>query len=333
MPSDERMEVALKALAQPIEKYRSAIVTTAEEVRGYLASHSPDEKARDGGVAAGLGNFAAGRIDFDRFGALVSDKKGGDDPASLKKVEEAFDILKAVSAAGNDAFYLKLQPGARLRDAVAARFGEIGRGFAAARVAGLATLGALNGKADDMLQPLSFDGWNTGERQLAPPLVIELEGADLHAGDLADFLDGSVKIVLLVNGEAPPAPLVRLITPSTFVMQTPDDSELEKFIAAAAPAIAALMPEAAARFVHDPAAGERLQDRLQVIQLPEKPPRKKLGGLSAVQQKGDLDQLQALAAARETDLPAEEAATPAATMTSVDKLASWLLSNTDLSGG
>ncbi|HSG81226.1 MAG TPA: hypothetical protein VLC48_03175, partial [Gemmatimonadota bacterium] len=269
---------------------------------------------------------------FDRFATLVSDKETKGDPDSLKKVEEAFDILKSVSAGGSDAFYLKLKPGARLRDAVAARFAATGRAFAAARVAGLATLGALNGKADDMLQPLSFDGWNTGERQLAPPLVIELEGADLHAGDLADFLDGSVKIVLLVNGEAPPAPLVRLITPSTFVMQTSEEAELEKFAAAAAPAIAALMPAAAARFVHDPAAGERLQDRLKVSQTPEKPPRKKLGGMSALQQKGELDQLQALAASREAELPVEDAAAPAVTMTSVDKLASWLLSNTDLSG-
>lgn len=331
MPSEERIAVALKALTEPIEKFRSALVTTTEEVRGYLASHSADQKTQDGAASAGLGTFAAGRIDLERFAAVVSDKQKPDDPESLKKVEKAFDALSSATSGGDELFHLKVKSGARLRDAVAGRFAEIGRAIAAARIAGLAQLGALNGKADDLLQPLGFDGWNTGERQLAPPLVVELDGAELHGEDLADFLDGSVKIVLLVNGEASPAPLVRLITPSTFVMQTSDEAELEKFAAAAAPAVAALMPTSAARFVHDPAAGALLQERLTVSQMPQKPPRKKLGGKSAPQQKEELDQLQALAAARETDLPVEASA-PAATMTSVDKLAAWLLSNTDLSG-
>jgi hypothetical protein len=162
--------------------------------------------------------------------------------------------------------------------------------------------------------------------------VVELEGSDLVASELAEFLDGNVKLVLLVNGEAPPAPLVRLITPSTFVLQTPDAEELEKkFAAASAPAIAALMPADAAQFVHDSAGGERLQDRLKVGKLPEKPPRKKLGGMSARQQNEDLDQLRALSTAQESAASvAESTGAAPAQMTSVDKLASWLLSNTDL---
>jgi hypothetical protein len=92
------------------------------------------------------------------------------------------------------------------------------------------------------------------------------------------------------------------------------------------------MPADAAAFVHDPAASDVLQGRLQVVRMPEKPPRKKLGGMSAQQQKEELDQLQALASAKEADADAEATAPGAAQMTSVDKLASWLLHQTDLGG-
>jgi hypothetical protein len=178
---------------------------------------------------------------------------------------------------------------------------------------------------------LGFEAWNTGERRLAPPLVVELEGADLRAADLSDFLDGNVKFVLLVNGEAPPAPLVRLITPSTFVLQTSDETGIDRFAAAKPPAIAAVMPSSAARFVHDPAGGDLLSDRLEIFQLPEKPPRKKLGGVSAWQQREELAQLQNLA--RGPGAPATtEARAPEATkqVTSPEKLAAWLLLQTDL---
>jgi hypothetical protein len=333
MASEERMDAALKALAGPIKTYRSAVVTTAEEVRGFLATHGDDEVSADVGVAAELGAFAAGRIDVDRFANLLADSREEKDPDTLRKVKKAYEVLRTLSSGGDDAFYLRVRPGARLRDAVADRLSEIGRGFAAARIAGLAALGALtNGQGEELLEPLGFHAWNKGERQLAPPLVVELEGADLCAADLAEFLDGNVKLVLLVNGDAPPAPLVRLITPSAFVLQTSDETGLDRFAAADPPAIAALMPASAARFVHDPAGGDLLRDRLEIVHLPEKPPRRKLGGASALQQREELDQLRALA---EYLGPAEDTTestrAPGPEMTSTDQLAAWLLSQTDLS--
>jgi hypothetical protein len=333
MPSEERVEIALKALSTPIEKYRSAVVTTAEEVRGFLATHRSDDASEDIAVAAELGGFAAGRIDMDRFANLLSDSREEEDPDTIRKVEKAFDILQRIGSDGDDAFYLKVKPGTRLRDAVAGRLSEIGRGFAAARIAGLAALGALtDGQAEELLEPLGFEAWNTGERQLAPPLVVELDGAALNAADLVDFLDGNVRLVLLVNGDAPPAPLVRLITPSAFVLQTTDAKDLDRFVAAEPPAVAALMPPGAARFVHDPSRGDLLRERLEIVDLPEKPPRRKLGGTSARQQKEELEQLRALAELTGATQEVEESApVPATEAKSVDKLAAWLLAQTDLS--
>lgn len=331
MPSEERVEVAFTALSQPIEKYRSAVVATTEEVRGLLAAQPRESPGGAQKTAAGLGVFAAGRIDMERFARLLPDSQDKEDPDALRRVAKALEILRAISSEGKNTFYLKMRSGSRLRDAVAARLAEIGRGFAAARLAGLVARGVLpNGHGEELLGPLEFEAWSTAERQLAPPLVIELEGADLQAVELAGFLDGSVKVLLLVNGEAPPAPLVRLITPNTFVLQTSDPADLDRFAGAAPPAVAAWMPTGTARFVHDPLAGDLLSDRLQLLELPEKPPRKKLGGLSALQQREELDQLRALGSAAAAT-PTVGPATADKQMTSVDKLAAWLLAQTDLS--
>jgi len=335
MPSDERMETALRALASPIEKYRSAVVTTAEEVRGYLASHQPANENRDEAVAVGLGKFAAGRIDIDRFSTLLTNE-ATDDPGTLEKVEGAYKILNDIASGGDNVFRVEVKSGSRLGDAVASRLSDVGRAFAAGRVAGMATMGSLNNSRNNkLLSPLEFADWNTAERQLAPPLAVEVDGADLRAGELAEFLDGNMKIVLVVRGESSPVPLIRLVTPSTFVLQTSDETGLERFAAFEGPAVAAIVPEGAARFVHDPAAGQGADDRLDVIHLPEEMPKKALGGMSVRQQIDELEQLKVLASCSGEPVVAVEGAEPAAErMVSdhpVDQLAAWLLSQADLS--
>jgi hypothetical protein len=332
--SDPRVEKALRALAGPIETYRSAVVTAVEEVRGYLAKHESKDEGGDGGVAAGLGAFAAGRIDFERFSDLTTSDGRVDDPEAVRKVEKALEILRAIAAGGDDAFHLKVKPGTRLRDALAGRWAEVGRGFAAARLAGMARAGSLNSKNEDKpLAPLGFERWNQAERRLAPPLVVELQGADLHAGDLTEFLDGNVKIVLVVTGEAAPAPLVRLITPSTFVLQTAAGAGLDRLATSEGPAVAALMLGSAAQFIHDPAAGSSPAARLELISVPEKAPKDPVGGMSVRQQLDEVEQLKTLAGGPSADLEEGEAAAPAAgpVATKVDKLAAWLLSQADLS--
>jgi hypothetical protein len=259
-----------------------------------------------------------------------------EDPDQLRKVEKAFDILRVIAAGEEDLFHIKMRAGTRLRNAVAKRLAEVGRGFAAARVAGMATAGSLNsGSAEELLEPLPFERWNAAERGLAPPLVIELEGADLSPGDLIEYLDGSVKILLLVRGESSPAPLVSLITPETLVLQTADETGLDRFAAHEGPAVGALVPEGVARFIHDPAGGSNLWERIQVSYLPEKKPRKAVGSRSALQQVQELEQLRALSQAPGGEAAsAEPGVEPAPSGTvagEVDKLAAWLLSQADLS--
>jgi hypothetical protein len=295
MPSDEWMEIALRALAGAVEKYHSAVVTTAEEVRGYLASHQPANERRGEAVAVGLGNFAAGRIDIDKFSVLAGDS-GAADPALIEKVEGAYKILSEIASGGDGIYRVDVRPGGRLGDAVANRLSDVGRAFAAGRVAGMATKGSLNaGNNDRQLGPLDFEVWNSAERQVAPPLAVEIDGADVRAGELAEFLDGNVKIVLVVRGDSSPAPLVRLISPSVFVAQTSDEAGLDHFAEYEGPAVAAIVPESAARFVHDPTAGQGPWDRLEVSYVPEDAPKRPVGGISIRQQIDELEQLKALA--------------------------------------
>lgn len=335
MPSDKRVETALRVIAGPIERYRSAVVSTAEEVRGYLASRRSAAESGASGAAAALGKFASDVVDIERFTAVVS-AGPADDPLTRGKVEKAFDILRVIST-GEDAdlFHLDLEPGTRLRDAVARRLSEIGRAFAAARVAGMVTDGRPFGEENGLLAPLAFERWNTAERDLAPALVVELDGKDLHAADLTDFLDGNLKIVLVVRRPMAPAPLVRLITPGTFVLQTGDETGLDRFDAAKGPAVAAMVPEGAARFIHDPAGGDGVHERLEIWHAPTEAPKSPIGGLSARQQQEESRQLRALATAGPaSDGAAPETAKPAmsatATESPVDKLAAWLLNRADL---
>jgi hypothetical protein len=102
---------------------------------------------------------------------------------------------------------------------------------------------------------LPFEEWTKAERQARPPIVLRVQGTDLHAGGLERFLDGGQHIVLIVEGPSSPAPLARLVTPGTLVLQTNDEFGLEEFANATGPAIAAIVPDTAARFLHDPGAG------------------------------------------------------------------------------
>jgi hypothetical protein len=327
--------MALQALATPIERYRSSVVATVEEVRGYLSGFQSKAEARDGNVAARWGSFAVGRLDFDRLSAIVAEPRA-ESLDTLRKVEKAFDVLRVIAAGENDLYQVRLKTGSRLRDAVAGRLSEIGRGFAAARLAGRAARGALDSeKAEDLLQPLPFERWTQAERRIAPPLLVELDGAELRPAELAEFMDGGLKILLVVQGDAPPASLVRLITPGTFVLQTADQAGLERWAAFEGPGIAALVSgDACARFVHDPAGGAEIWQRLDLWHLPDTRPAKALGALSARQQQEELEQLRALARGpAAAGAPAAGAAgTGPAAVNPVDRLATWLLSQADLKG-
>jgi hypothetical protein len=191
-----------------------------------------------------------------------------------------------------------------------------------------------------MLAGFPFRRWSAAERAKAPPLVVEVDGKDLVVGGLAGFLDGTVKLVLVVRGASPPAPLVRLVTPGILVLQTSEAPELELVGKTTGPAIAALVPEEAGSFLHQPAAGGA---RVEVRRIPEEEPKKGLGQISAFQQAEELGLLAALAeSAAGTGTaeagPAGAAGTAVGTADvpqrpaePVDKLAAWLLKQADLS--
>jgi hypothetical protein len=113
-----------------------------------------------------------------------------------------------------------------------------------------------------------FARWNRSERLLGLPLVIEVAGADVRAESLAEYIDGRMTIVVVIRDASSPAPLVRLITPGTFVMQTGDVRELAALASVDVPAVAAVVSEGCARFVHDPRTVASLGPRISVTHVP-----------------------------------------------------------------
>jgi hypothetical protein len=333
MPSDARLAAALTVLQPPVQAIRTAIAATAEEVRGFLAGTGTNGHGRAERFGAELGPFAASRIDAARFAALFA---GGAsvDQRHLDVIRRGLEILDELIKRHTDLVVVRVPPGHGLVEEVDCALAQIGRAFAAARAVDHARAGRSAAEPRD-LEAFPYRQWSRAERRLAPPLFVEVEGADLNVGGLAAFLDGGQKIVFAANGETPPAPLVRLITPGTLVLQTTDPQDLVRLLRWDGPAVAALMSESAARFVHDPAAGASPWERLTLTYLPD-PPRHAVGAFSAAQQAEELQQLQALAARPAPGDAAWAAPGPTAALAGVpagnpaDKLAAWLLSQADL---
>lgn len=338
MRSEARVRLALDSVAGPARAFRAALAGSAEEVRSYLSTYHSSWESRVAAAAAELGPLAAGRIDPARFAALFLEPGAAVDATTVTAIERALETLAGLARRGDDLLHVSVPTGGSLYAAVSEAMAEIGRGFAAARaVAHLRAGGSGNGErvaeTSASLGPLPFSRWNRNERRLAPPLVVDVDGADLRAAALAEFMDGRQRILLVVEGECPPVPLVRLIAPGTFVLQTHDGSGLDRLAAWQGPGIAALVPECAVQFVHDPAAGAAPWERLQILSVPERPPRRPVAGLSVAQQVEEMDLLLQSLAARPAGAPAaaSPAGAAAATADPADRLASWLLSQVDLS--
>lgn len=328
MPSDERMESAFGVLEDQRNVFRSALGTTVDQIDHYLAEHGQAANGDSGRTAGELGPFAADRIDVDRFSRLF--RTATLDGRVRETIERARDTIAELAGRNSDLFQVTVKSGADLGGAVARALEEIGRAFVAARVFDLARAGGYKDRHHaSSLGSFPFSQWSGRERCMTPPVMVTLDGADLDCATLAKFMDGSTHIVLVVKGEASPAPLVRLITPGTFVLQTHDGTGLDRLAAWDGPGIAAWMPESAARFVHDPSAGTTPAERLTVDHTPDEKLVRPVGGISVFQQTEELKQLQLLAAA--TTAPAALAA-PAdkAPAAPADKLAAWLLQQADL---
>jgi len=327
MPSDPRTAAALATLHAPRERFQSAVAATLEEVRVYLDTHRSAADDRLAVLAAELGPIGTRHIEVGRLAGFLT-AEPGIAPATRAVLERALGVLREVASRDDDAFVVDLPAGESLYGWTTDRFAELGRAMGAARVADAARNGRYRPSDHDRwLTRFPFSLWSQAERAVAPPLVVELDGADLRPAGLVEFLDGAARIVLVVRGDTSPAPLVRLVSPRTFVAQTGDASVAARLAAWDGPGIVAFMPEHAARFVHDPVAGPALAARLAVGEIPSLDHRKRTGAFTVAQQQEELEQLRALQSAA-TAVPVA----PVAPVDPVDKLAAWLLQQADLSG-
>jgi hypothetical protein len=331
MPSDPRVAQALSALAQPIAEFRALVQGALTQADAYLAAQDMDPQRRAARAAAELGAFAAGRIDASRFAGISRDATRPD-PVGLLALRRATETLRAVRALGDGLFVVEVTPGARLGAIVNRALAEAGRAFGALVISELVRGGGYRVHEHDiLLDRFEFGAWNTAERRFAPPLIVVLEGVALHASDLTDFTDGRAKLVLVVHGACAPAPLARCITPGALVLQTSDGSGLDRVAAFEGPAIAAMVPEGAATFLHDPAAGREPWQRLTIRHLPEAP-KHAVGGMSTWQMREDLRLLADLArtpfAVPSPNGGKAVAATGAAD--AAERIAGWLLDNAGL---
>ena len=325
MPSDARYAAALAALARPIAEFRALVHDALAQVDAFLALSGADAIARAERAARELGVFAVGRIEPARFAELFPAV-----PPAGAEAREALDraaqTLGALAARGEGAFQLDLPKGGKLGPAIDLALSEFGRAFGAVMV-----VEAVRGGHYDpathapLLDLIGFHAWGKEARRFAPPLLVTLDGADLHPGTLTDYADGRQKIVLVVRGPAAPAPLARCITPGTLVLQTVDGSGLDRVAAFDGPAIAAVLPEGSAVFLHDPVAGRDGWQRLTLRTLGEAPKRP-VGGTSVWQMTEDRTLLEELARTPFA-IPAPGGA-PAPALgadEAVDRLAAWLL--------
>ena len=325
MPSEDRIAQALKALSANREAFLSSVAMSAEEVRGILEREEASQENPPEKLAQEMGPFAAGRIDFERLAPFATGK-GKLDEQKRERVQKAFEALRDMKLAGDGLFTARCPLEGYLRGTVLEALAKVGRAFGAARVVEAIVTGIPEPEGvEDATASFPQSRWNRAEKGCAPPLVVEVEGQDLKVSSLGEILEGTQKIVLVVNGPAAPAPLVRLITPGVVVIQSDDPADLAALAATPGPAIAALMPEGAARFVHG-TAGKTLGQRLEVKSLPEKEPRRALGGISAFQQAEELSQLKALSAPAEPAAPRNGGKPEEGmVMDEAGQLAAWLI--------
>jgi hypothetical protein len=288
MPSEELQGIALDAIRSRVERFQGAVAKTSEEVRALLAGTG--ESAED--QTAALGFFARGKVDVDRFSEFTPPSARIAEAAEAP-TRAAQEILEALLSAGDELFVLTLQEGDELGSRV--------------------------------LDGYPFARWSRSERSLAPGLVIELPGSVLTPAAVVPFLDRAMKMVFVVEGDAPAAALARVVSPGVFVQQKSDDAALEAFAACEGTAVAALMPANAVAFVHDPAAGETTYERFVSLEFPKEVRKRSIGGISAAQQAEDYALLEALSV---VPSPSGEAASDPA-----GKLSAWLLSQADLASG
>lgn len=321
---------ALAALQRSIAAYRSVVIAAAERARTLRGANGGAERAR-----LELGAFGGARIDAGRFAELS--QPSGLDRLARARLTRAAAVLDEIAAAADETlFAIDVPSGDSPRAAVAHAYARLGRGFGAAAAVELVRTGRYDAERHDRLtDSFAFASWSRADRLHAPPLVVSVDGADLRVGALAEFVDGAVRLVLLVRGPSSPAPLVRAITPGTFVAQLPANGSLERAAACAGPAIVALFDGAqdAASFVHDPANGRASWQRLALERRPAAEPKRSIAGISPAQQREELRQLEALAEPPALPTAPVESLVAPGSGDPTERLTAWLLAESGFSRG
>jgi hypothetical protein len=313
------MVCAVNAVRPRNQQFHSALIVTTDEVRGLLAGSSNTEADQN----EALGFFAKGKVNMERF-ASFAPKAPRLEADAEAPVRAAQAVLKSLLDEGDDLFFIKTTPARGLGHQLSVRLAHIGRAFAAARVVDLAKNGAYKeDKHAKTLERFPYALWNSSERALTPALVVEVSGDDFKPSAIVPLLDTNMKIVFVVNGDAPAAALSRVISPGVFVQQETGDAELDSFSAFKGIAVAAYVPETAVNFVHDPSAGSTIYERFVSVTFPKEVRKRPIGGISPAQQAEDYTLLESLSVPPE--IAGEAASDPAG------KLSAWLLSQTDLS--
>ena len=311
MPSDDRLTAALSFVAAERDAFRSALAATLEQVRGFVTPH------RD--VASELGAFASGRIRFDRFQEIV-EKDARPRKSAQATIRHAQQLLTATLSVGDSLHIAEVPENGDLYAVTQEALATAGRAFAAAYlIESIRTGRDEETREEVMLAPLPADRWTRAERDLAPPLVVRVHGNDLRVAGFEDLLQGNQKIVLIVDGPAPPAALVRLISPHVFVMQCQSMAELKKLSAVEGPAIAAAFTDDVAVFAYN--------GTLAVESMPHAPPKRPTRTMTVFRQREDLELLTQFVAAT---TPATTPAPEAVNTNPGDKLAAWLLKQVEL---
>lgn len=330
MPSEPSlsMDAVLDAVKPGLEDFRSAVAEAHEEIRGWQLEHEAAVSHPASTLESELGLFARGRVDAGRLASLL---KAPQAPDSLTHhlMAEARDFFSALMKRGTDAYRISVPRGGDLRDAVRDGLAELGRVFGMAHLVEKARSHTYEPDRDHgLLQPYPFHRWNLLEKELAPPLVVEVDGADLRAAGLVEFLDGAQKLVLVVRGQALPAPLARLISPLVFVAQAEGEAALiriRELMRREGPGIVGAFEAGAGILPFGQRPGMSMDVDRAVLEEQVKQVSTTRGQPGIL----DLRHLETLAA-----LPgrvAPESAPPRPEEQTVDRLAAWLLSRTDLS--
>jgi hypothetical protein len=235
-------------------------------------------------------------------------------------IARALAVLDRLLESGDALVVHELPSGGDLRELLDEALAEAGRAFRATAIAQSSRQGLTIARPEEALRLFPYSRWNRSERMIAPPIVVKLRGTDLRPGALLEYLDGTQKIVLLVDGPMSVAPMARVITPALFVAQTDDAGLLESLAGFGGAGVLVLGGEGAARFVHDPRWTREGSPALRVDFVPPAG-TVPIGGTSAAQQADEIAHLSMLSVVAAP----VEATSPAAPPSPVDTLASWLL--------